>query len=83
MNVTNAMQSGFMGLNRGLDNAPRAASDVTGSGKPDEVEQASGRKQDEAVVESAGGASVEAAATKVVGEVEELGQPGSIINIRV
>ncbi len=83
MNVTNAMQSGFIGINRGLDNAPKAASDVTGSGKPEEVEQASGRKRDEVVVESAAGASVEAAATKVVGEVEELGQPGSIINIRV
>tara|TARA_Y100000780_G_scaffold217227_1_gene221134 strand:+ start:151 stop:402 length:252 start_codon:yes stop_codon:yes gene_type:complete len=83
MNVTNAMQSGFIGINRGLDNAPKAASDVTGSGKPEEVEQASGRKRDEAVAESAAGESVEAAATKVVGEVEELGQPGSIINIRV
>lgn len=83
MNVTNALQSGFIGINRGLDNAPRAASDVTGSGKPDEVEQASGKKQNEAVVESAAGNSVEAAATKVVGQVEELGQPGSIINIRV
>lgn len=83
MNVTNAMQSGFIGINRGLDNAPKAASDVTGSGKPEEVEQASGRKRDEVVAESAAGTSVEAAATKVVGEVEELGQPGSIINIRV
>ncbi|WP_067984570.1 hypothetical protein [Neptuniibacter pectenicola] len=83
MNVTNAMQSGFIGINRGLDNAPKAASDVTGSGKPEEVEQASGRKRDEVVAESAAGVSVEAAATKVVGEVEELGQPGSIINIRV
>jgi hypothetical protein len=83
MNVTNALQSGFIGINRGLDNAPRAASDVTGSGKPEDVEQATGRLENESVVESAAGKDVEAAATKVVGQVEELGQPGSIINIRV
>jgi hypothetical protein len=83
MNVTNAAQSGFIGINRGLDNAPKAASDITGSGKPEQVEQASGRKEDQAVAGSAAGSAVEAAATKVVGEVEELGQPGSIINIRV
>ncbi|WP_286239797.1 hypothetical protein [Neptuniibacter halophilus] len=83
MNVTNAQQTGLIGINRGLDNAPRAAGDVTGSGKPDQPEQATGRTQDEAVVESAAGTQVEAAATKVVGQAVEPGEPGSIINVRV
>ncbi|MCP4598086.1 hypothetical protein [Neptuniibacter sp.] len=83
MNVTNALQTGLVGINRGLDNAPRAAGDVTGSGKPDEPEQATGRVQNEAVVESAAGSTVEAAATKVVSQAVEPGELGAIINVRV
>lgn len=83
MNVTNALQTGLIGVNRGLDNAPRAASDVTGSGKPEQPEEATGRQQNEAVVESAAGTSVLAADTKVVNQVQELGEPGAIIDIRV
>ncbi|WP_415890343.1 hypothetical protein ACMXYV_03235 [Neptuniibacter sp. SY11_33] len=83
MNVTNALQTGFIGINRGLDNAPRAASDVTGSGKPDQPEEATGRDQNQAVLESAAGTDVEAAATKVVSQLEEPGEPGAIINVRV
>lgn len=83
MNVTNALQTGLIGINRGLDNSPRAASDVTGSGKPDQVEEATGRQQNEAVVESAAGTSVLAADTKVVNQVQEPGEPGALIDIRV
>ncbi len=83
MNVTNALQTGLVGINRGLDNSPRAAGDVTGSGKSEEPEQATGRQQNEAVVESAAGTSVQAAETKVVNQVAELGEPGAIIDIRV
>ena len=80
MNVTNAQQSGLIGINRGLDNAPRSASDVSGSGKP---EEASGVQQNEAVAESAAGREVTAAETKVVSQAVEPGEPGAIINIRV
>lgn len=83
MNVTNAQQSGLIGINRGLDNAPRSASDVSGSGKPAEPEEASGVQQNEAVAESAAGREVTAAETKVVSQVVEPGEPGAIINIRV
>ena len=81
MNVSNAAQSGFIGINRGLDNAPRAAGDVTGSGKSSEPELATGRGQNEAVAESATGNEVEAAATKVVTSATEPGEPGGIIDI--
>ena len=83
MNVTNAAQSGFIGVNRGLDNAPRAASDVTGSGQPDQPELASGQAQDSAVVESAVGPNVQAASTQVVSQAAEPGAPGSLIDVRV
>lgn len=83
MNISNALQSGFIAPNRGLDNAPRAAGDVTGSGKPDVPEDATGRVQDEAVVESAGGNQIEAAQTKVVSQIVEPGEPGGIINIKI
>ena len=81
MNVSNAVQSGFIGVNRGLDNAPKAAGDITGSGKSSEPELASGRDQNEAVVESAASNQVEAAATKVVSSATEPGEPGGIIDI--
>ena len=83
MNISNAQQSGLIGINRGLDNAPRASGDVTGSGKPDQPEQASGVAQNTAVVESAAGASIEAAATKVVTQATEPGEPGALIDVRV
>jgi hypothetical protein len=83
MNVTNAPQTGFIGINRGLDNSPRAAGDVTGSGKPDQPEQATGFVREEAVTESAGGTEVVAAETKVVSQAVEPGEPGAIINITV
>ncbi|WP_299178250.1 hypothetical protein [uncultured Neptuniibacter sp.] len=83
MNVTNALQSGLLGVNRGLDNAPRAAGDVTGSGKTDEPELASGLNKNQAVDETAAGAGVEAASTKVVTPVESTGASGSIIDVVV
>ncbi|PIE24906.1 MAG: hypothetical protein CSA60_02840 [Neptuniibacter caesariensis] len=83
MNVTNALQTGLVGINRGLDNAPRASGDVTGSGKPEEPEQATGRERNEAVVASAAGTAVQAAETKVVSPAAESGGPGAIIDIRV
>lgn len=83
MNVTNAAQSGFIGINRGLDNAPRAAGDVTGSGRPDQPELASGRAQDPAIVESVAGPTVQAASTQVVSQAAEPGSPGALIDVRV
>lgn len=83
MNVTNSLQSGFIGINRGLDNSPRAASDTTGSGTPEQPEEASGVAVDDAVSESAAGGGVVAAETKVVSQVDEPGESGRIIDIRV
>jgi len=83
MNVANSLQNGLIGVNRGLDNSPRAAGDITGSGKPDQPEQATGFAPVEAVTESAGGREVVAAETKVVGQAVEPGELGGIINIKV
>ncbi|MGH1461485.1 MAG: hypothetical protein ACRBB6_05585 [Neptuniibacter sp.] len=83
MNVTNSLQSGFIGINRGLDNSPRAAGDVSGSGKSEQPEQATGFARDEAVTESAAGSEVVAAETKVVSQAAELGEPGGLIDVRV
>jgi hypothetical protein len=83
MNITNSLQSGFIGINRGLDNSPRAASDVTGSGNPAQPEEASGVAPDEAVAGSAAGTEVVAAETKVVSQVAEAGESGRLIDIRV
>lgn len=83
MNVTNAQLSGFIGINRGLDNAPRAAGDVTGSGRSEQPELASGRTQESAIVESAAGSNIQAAATKVVTQTAEPNESGALINVRV
>ncbi|MGB1237158.1 MAG: hypothetical protein ACPG4U_03035 [Pseudomonadales bacterium] len=72
MNVTNALQTGLIGLNRGLDNNPRASSDFQGVGKADIPELASGRELDNAVAETTLEANTAAASTKVVTSVSDV-----------
>lgn len=72
MNVTNALQTGLIGLNRGLDNNPKAAGDFQGVGKSDVPELASGRALDNAVNETTLEANTAAAGTKVVTSIEEV-----------
>ncbi|MBY4678527.1 hypothetical protein [Marinobacterium arenosum] len=74
MNVTNALQSGLIGLNRTFDNVAKASGDLTGSGKPEQPEQASGVNNGPAVQETdvaAASGSDQVAATKVVTETEQ------------
>ena len=70
MNITSAPQTGLLGLNRGIDNVQKAAGDITGSGKSDTAELASGRAPDE-VVEASAAVQHEAPTTQVVSEVKE------------
>ncbi len=72
MNVTNSLQTGLIGLNRGIDNNPRAAGDFQGSGKSDVPELASGRGIDNAVAESTASRSAAAASTQVISGVSEV-----------
>ena len=72
MNVTNSLQTGMIGLNRGLDNNPRVAGDFHGSGKAAVPESASGRDLENAVAETTLSATQEAAATKVVTSISEV-----------
>ncbi|MGB0468303.1 MAG: hypothetical protein ACPGF7_12350 [Pontibacterium sp.] len=44
MNVTNALQSGVIGINRTLDNTAKASGDIQGSGKPEKPQEATGRE---------------------------------------
>ena len=72
MNVTNSLQTGLIGLNRGIDNNPRAAGDFQGSGKSDVPELASGRGIDNSVAESTASRSAAAASTQVISGVSEV-----------
>ena len=72
MNVTNSLQTGLIGLNRGIDNNPRAAGDFQGSGKSDVPELASGRGIDNAVAESTASRSAAASSTQVISGVSEV-----------
>jgi hypothetical protein len=78
MNVTSAPQSGLLGLNRGIDNVQKVAGDMTGSGKADKAELASGRTPDEAV-ETSASARHEAPTTQVVSEVKESSDLESVL----
>ena len=72
MNITNSLQTGLIGLNRGLDNNPRAAGDFHGSGSAQVPETASGRPLENAVAETTLSATEQAASTKVVTSASEV-----------
>lgn len=72
--------AGLMSINRGLDNTPRAAGDIQGTGRPDRPELASGRGVDQAVSQAAVNQNEATAATQVVREVNET--LGSLIDTR-
>ena len=72
MNITNALQTGLIGLNRGLDNNPRAAGDFQGSGSATIPETASGVALDNSVDETTLDPGTEAATTKVVTDTTEI-----------
>ena len=72
MNVTGALQSGVIGLNRTLDNTQKSSSEISGSGRPEIPEQASGRELSSAVRDTTLEATTEAATTKVVTDASEV-----------
>ncbi|MEM5530003.1 hypothetical protein WN093_14370 [Gammaproteobacteria bacterium AS21] len=72
MNVTNSLQTGLIGLNRGLDNNPKAAGDFQGSGKSAIPELASGHDLENAVAETTLEANTAAASTKVVTSISDV-----------
>jgi hypothetical protein len=72
MNVTGALQSGVIGINRTLDNTLKSSSDQVGSGKPEAPELASGRAFNSAVTETTLDPSAQAPTTKVVTEASEV-----------
>ena len=81
MNVSNALQTGLIGLNRSMDNNVKASGDVQGTGQVAQAEMASGREIDNAVEQSTLEATAEAATTKVVTDAYEV--LGTNIDIRV
>lgn len=80
MNVTSALNSGVLGINRGLDGVNKAASDIAGTGKPDNPEQATGRDVNEALTDLTVEKNAVAASTKVVQSAEET--LGTLIDTR-
>jgi len=70
MNVTNAPATGLIGLNRTNDNAAKAASDSFGSGKPEDVSQATGVENGPNVKDTTVDSTDPVQATKVVTETE-------------
>ncbi len=72
MNVTGALQSGLIGLNRTLDNSVKSSSDIAGNGRPVIPEQASGRDLNSAVRDTTLEETTEAATTKVVTDASEV-----------
>jgi hypothetical protein len=72
MNVTGALHTGVIGMNRTLDNTLKSSSDQIGSGKPDVPELASGRALSSAVTETTLDASTQAPTTKVVTDAGEV-----------
>ncbi|WP_271273396.1 hypothetical protein [Aliamphritea hakodatensis] len=81
MNVTSALQTGVLGINRGLDGVQKAASDIAGAGKPQAPEEATGRDVNEALVDLTVEKNATAASTKVVQSADEV--LGTLIDIRV
>lgn len=87
MNVSNALQSGVIGINRTLDNVAKASGDLHGSGKPEQPQEATGREpQSLSAVKDTTVQGTEAATTKVVTETSAAESPekvGGNINIHV
>ncbi|UTW03823.1 hypothetical protein KDX31_01960 [Amphritea atlantica] len=80
MNVTSALSTGVLGLNRGLDGVQKAASDIAGAGKTDTPEEATGKDVNESLANLAVEKNAVAASTKVVQSVDET--LGTLIDIR-
>lgn len=80
MNVTSAQSSGLINVNRTLDNTPKVAGDIQGSGHPEQAELATGREVNPAVAEAAVSESTAAASTKVVNAADEV--LGNLIDTR-
>ncbi|QEQ95929.1 hypothetical protein [Neptunomonas concharum] len=72
MNISGALQTGLIGLNRTLDNTQKVAGDQVGNGKPEAPELASGRGANVALQESTVNPATEAATTKVVTDASEV-----------
>ncbi len=72
MNISGALQTGLIGLNRTLDNTQKVAGDQVGNGKPETPELASGRGANVALQESTVNPATEAATTKVVTDASEV-----------
>lgn len=81
MNVTGALQSGLIGLNRTLDNSAKPAGDIAGTGQADVPEVSSGRELNNAVQSSTLEATDQAPTTKVVTDANEV--LGTNIDTRV
>lgn len=80
MNVTSALNTGVLGLNRGLDGVQKAASDIVGAGKTDTPEEATGRDLNQSLADLSVEKNAVAASTKVVQSVDEA--LGTLIDIR-
>ncbi|MCV6611308.1 MAG: hypothetical protein OIF55_11105 [Amphritea sp.] len=81
MNISSALNSGVLGINRGLDGAQKAASDIAGAGKTDTPEEVTGRDVNEALTDLVVEKNAAAASTKVVQSAEET--LGALIDVRV
>jgi hypothetical protein len=80
MNISNALQTGLIGLNRNLDNNLKASGDQQGTGQVAVAELASGRDVDNAVQQTTVTPTTEAATTKVVTDASEV--LGTNIDVR-
>jgi len=80
MNVTSALSSGLLGINRGLDGVQKAASDIAGSGKTDTPEQATGKDVNQELADLVVEKNAVAASAKVVQSAEET--LGTLIDTR-
>lgn len=77
MNVTNALSTGVIGLNRTFDNVAKTASDFAGVGKPENLEEASGVENGPVVADTTVGSQDPSNAVSVVTQAEEV-QSGMI-----
>ncbi len=81
MNISSALNTGVLGINRGLDGVQKAASDIAGAGKTDTPEEVTGRDVNEALTDLVVEKNATAASTKVVQSAEET--LGTLIDVRV
>lgn len=81
INGVSFQNSGLMGVNRGADNTVKAPGDIQGSGRPDQIELASGRQPDQAVSQAAVNENESTASTQVVRETQET--LGSLVDTRI